>query len=297
MSHLRLGVDPVLSSVVSLAAWLSEAQSPIGTETLGSTSTVVEDSPLHSSPGDLIPPYASRRQDYKSGFISPRELATIDGSYEDKSLASLNESFRTHPLYKDPRPAFDGFFHCPWEGQADCHHRPNKLKCNYSKFVDAHLKPFRCSNASCDGPPFSSAACLLRHEREAHAMHGHGDKPFHCSYESCDRSAPGNGFPREWNLRDHVRRVHHEQHRPARGRKRKAAVQAPVPDSGTWTETSLKDWESHRESLQRIVVSLHTPDHKNSQGLLLESQGHLQAMRALSLGVGLRRGRKTKRRS
>ncbi len=39
-------------------------------------------------------------------------------------------------------------------------------------------------------------------------MHGHGAKPHLCTYEDCERSIPGNGFPRRWNLYDHMRRVH-----------------------------------------------------------------------------------------
>lgn len=79
-----------------------------------------------------------------------------------------------------------------------------------SKFVDSHLKPYRCKVDSCENARFSSTACLLRHEREAHAMHGHGDKPYLCTYEGCDRAVTGNGFPRNWNLRDHMRRVHND---------------------------------------------------------------------------------------
>lgn len=41
-------------------------------------------------------------------------------------------------------------------------------------------------------------------------MHGHGDKPFLCTYEHCERGVPGNGFPRHWNLRDHMKRVHND---------------------------------------------------------------------------------------
>lgn len=78
----------------------------------------------------------------------------------------------------------------------------------YSKHLDSHLKPYRCKVLSCVTPSFSSTACLLRHEREAHGMHGHGDKPYLCNFDNCDRSIPGNGFPRRWNLRDHMRRVH-----------------------------------------------------------------------------------------
>ena len=55
---------------------------------------------------------------------------------------------------------------------------------------------------------FSSNACLFRHEREAHGLHGHGDNPHLCLFEGCDRSVPGYGFPRRWNLHDHMRRVH-----------------------------------------------------------------------------------------
>lgn len=39
-------------------------------------------------------------------------------------------------------------------------------------------------------------------------MHGHGTKPYPCTYAGCDRAQPGNGFPRKWNLHDHMHRVH-----------------------------------------------------------------------------------------
>lgn len=74
--------------------------------------------------------------------------------------------------------------------------------------MDSHLKPYRCKLSTCLTLAFSSTACLLRHEREAHGMHGHGDKPHLCTYQDCERSVLGNGFPRRWNLYDHMRRVH-----------------------------------------------------------------------------------------
>lgn len=39
-------------------------------------------------------------------------------------------------------------------------------------------------------------------------MHGHGSKPNLCSFPDCERSLPGNGFPRRYNLYDHMKRVH-----------------------------------------------------------------------------------------
>ncbi|KAG9203907.1 hypothetical protein G6514_002068 [Epicoccum nigrum] len=53
----------------------------------------------------------------------------------------------------------------------------------------------------------SSIACLLRHEREAHGMHGHGARPHLCHFQDCERAVPGYGFPRRY-LFDHMKRVH-----------------------------------------------------------------------------------------
>lgn len=41
------------------------------------------------------------------------------------------DTARNHDLYKNAMPQEDGLFHCPWEGDASCNHRPEKLKCNY----------------------------------------------------------------------------------------------------------------------------------------------------------------------
>ena len=92
----------------------------------------------------------------------------------------------------------------------------NEVLC--SKHLDSHLKPYRCKALACVSVPFSSTACLLRHEREAHGMHGHGDKPYMCTYPDCDRSIQGNGFPRRWNLQDHMKRVHDYSVPSANGR-------------------------------------------------------------------------------
>lgn len=80
-----------------------------------------------------------------------------------------------------------------------------------SKYVDSHLRPYRCKFADrpeCEDARFSSNACLFRHEREAHGLHNHGVNPFLCKFPDCDRAREGNGFPRRWNQRDHMKRVH-----------------------------------------------------------------------------------------
>lgn len=88
-----------------------------------------------------------------------------------------------------------------------CYDRERRLTPT-SKYVDSHLKPFRCHKKICVGVQFSSTACLLRHEREAHGMHGHGSRPHLCHFADCDRAVPGSGFPRRYNLFDHMKRVH-----------------------------------------------------------------------------------------
>ncbi|EEP75361.1 predicted protein [Uncinocarpus reesii 1704] len=115
---------------------------------------------------------------------------------------------RDHAFYSLPTRS-DGKYHCPYSnGENPCKHTPTTQKCTYHKYLDSHLKPYRCKVPQCVDAHFSSNACLFRHEREAHGMHGHGENPHLCRFPSCDRSIPGNGFPRRWNLHDHMRRVH-----------------------------------------------------------------------------------------
>lgn len=117
---------------------------------------------------------------------------------------------RDHPYYTLPT-ANDGKYYCPFNnGENPCSHPPTTQKCAYHKYLDSHLKPYRCKVAACAAQNlhFSSNACLFRHEREAHGFHGHGDNPHLCLFEGCERAVPGYGFPRRWNLFDHMKRVH-----------------------------------------------------------------------------------------
>jgi hypothetical protein len=82
----------------------------------------------------------------------------------------------------------------------------NLLISHFSKHLDSHLKPYRCKQRGCAENEFSSTACLLRHEREAHGMHNH--KEVLCKFKECERSLSGKGFPRKWNAHDHMKRVH-----------------------------------------------------------------------------------------
>lgn len=118
---------------------------------------------------------------------------------------------RNDPRY-DAKPDKDGFYHCPFTGTEGCTHQATKQKCIYAKNLDSHLKPYVCKfgdkDENCRSLRFSSNACLFRHEREMHGLHNHGINPYQCLFPGCERARPDNGFPRRWNQRDHMKRVH-----------------------------------------------------------------------------------------
>lgn len=143
-------------------------------------------------------------------------------------------------------------------------------------------------------------------------MHGHGDKPFLCSYDGCDRSMPGNGFPRQWNLRDHMRRVHNDNRLPgsptgtghgqppSKGRKRKDAPKAaPAPSRKMSTKAGaaeaaarevqsqrplLEEWTTHRKALENIVRDLSSFQDTRNPQLYLAAQEQIAAMMRLDTG-------------
>ncbi|KAI6715141.1 hypothetical protein JHW43_002378 [Diplocarpon mali] len=230
--------------------------------------------PIGPRPSKVASDMAARRQ---------RLPKTSDTSDEPLKLSRSNADFdntaRDHHLYHNVTPHADGLYHCPWENDttANCQHKPEKLKCNYeydyavnprlynlkannmtciSKFVDSHLKPYKCKMLPCKDLQFSSTACLLRHEREAHAMHGHGDKPFACTYEGCERGVPGNGFPRHWNLRDHMKRVHND---PGQAQTKSNASASPPPSGSSKSKKRKAGDNSELSSLDKTPKRIATP--------------------------------------
>ncbi|KHN99685.1 Zinc finger, C2H2-type/integrase, DNA-binding protein [Metarhizium album ARSEF 1941] len=312
-AHMHLGPESVLPDNSSPGSWdcfsssISRTSSPATVDDVWLPSAL---SP-NSSP-EIVgeSPSAERKVSVASdkGNIGPKieEGVAMPNGYPFRRHGSDGESSaRDHKLYKNATPGSDGLFHCPWEGQNCCNHKPEKLKCNYDKFVDSHLKPYRCKAESCEGARFSSTACLLRHEREAHGLHGHGDKPFLCIYEGCERAVPGNGFPRQWNLRDHMKRVHNDHGssggsppaaaangQSAKGRKRKTEVaeqqsgtrkatlkSMPAADSKQVSAKPLvEQWLDQRRAVEDLCRSLNKPDDARNLHQIGEMQKRLAFM-------------------
>ncbi|KAJ3556147.1 hypothetical protein NPX13_g10201 [Xylaria arbuscula] len=330
--HMQLKFDPSVAGNSPSASWgslspESRISSPGVPEDTWSTSVPMGSSPTHtndSSPVmDGTSPSLDRQMgmmttDDLNGHILADDMFALPPSFTRRSSGEGESSARDHPLYKNAFPKPDGLFHCPWEGQTSCNHKPEKLKCNYDKFVDSHLKPYRCKAEACENARFSSTACLLRHEREAHAMHGHGDKPYLCTYEGCERAIPGNGFPRQWNLRDHMRRVHNDNGnsltahtgpsqtthtssaQSAKGRKRKSK-DSPDSSSSSRKQASksaqaaeaaaaakaaeqplIDEWYQHQKALQTYLQAYNTPDAFDHVHTLGDATDHMEAMGKIS---------------
>lgn len=74
--------------------------------------------------------------------------------------------------------------------------------------MDKHDRPYKCYEPGCDKiQGFTYSGGLLRHQREVHKKNTDAKKPLMCPYGDCNRST-GNGFTRQENLREHLRRRH-----------------------------------------------------------------------------------------
>ncbi|KAF2867607.1 hypothetical protein BDV95DRAFT_610523 [Massariosphaeria phaeospora] len=218
----------------------------------------------HERKETTLTPLATQSLGDDDEVLSPDDAAQAKVMEEEQGKIA-----RSHALYQ-AKPDVAGIYHCPHEGNPACNHKPTTLKCNYDKYVDSHLKPFRCKMNGCSGVQFSSTACLLRHEREAHGMHGHGSKPNLCLFPECERSHEGEGFPRRYNLYDHMRRVHDydrreeasppatpEQPSSARKtttRKRKSKTDGVAKRQRATRSSQQQQREEHRNRLQKAFM-------------------------------------------
>ena len=67
---------------------------------------------------------SSRSQQPPSSTRDTSTMAAVGHTDHDEGR------YRTHALYGEG-PKADGLYHCPFESNANCQHKPTKLKCNY----------------------------------------------------------------------------------------------------------------------------------------------------------------------
>ncbi|KAK5111061.1 hypothetical protein LTR85_012280 [Meristemomyces frigidus] len=106
----------------------------------------------------------------------------------------------------DPSVNADNKYICDFA--TECAGQTFDRKCEWSKHMDKHDRPYRCPRPSCAKlQGFTYSGGLLRHEREVHNKHGGTKNTLMCPHEDCKRHV-GKGFTRKENLNEHIRRVH-----------------------------------------------------------------------------------------
>ncbi|KAH7357900.1 hypothetical protein B0T11DRAFT_97546 [Plectosphaerella cucumerina] len=130
-------------------------------------------------------------------------------NHEEPEPASVLAA-RTKCIAKPDREVHkqaDGKFYCTFAGCIDEVQVFNR-KCEWSKHMDKHERPYRCQAEGCEKlPGFTYSGGLLRHEREVHGKHGGPKNTVNCPHPNCKRHR-GKGFSRQENLNEHLRRVH-----------------------------------------------------------------------------------------
>jgi hypothetical protein len=82
---------------------------------------------------------------------------------------------RSKPIPKPDREVTkgeDGRYVCTWVGCTE-EVRTFNRKCEWSKHMDKHDRPYKCPADGCEKlPGFTYSGGLLRHQREVHNLHG-----------------------------------------------------------------------------------------------------------------------------
>ncbi|KAM3079410.1 hypothetical protein ACMFMG_005841 [Clarireedia jacksonii] len=168
------------------------------------------DEPRYPSP----PPPLSENPYTAQPMTAPEEHPIIEPQMELPEIPKDEEDApspgRSKPVPKPDREVTkdaNGRYYCAWPGCTE-EVRDFNRKCEWSKHMDKHDRPYRCKEVGCEKlPGFTYSGGLLRHEREVHGKHGGPKKQLNCPHPNCKRHT-GKGFSRQENLNEHLRRVH-----------------------------------------------------------------------------------------
>ncbi|CAL3972701.1 unnamed protein product [Diplocarpon coronariae] len=150
-------------------------------------------------------PYSTQHMDATAGLNLDEmpELPVKDG----EEALSPGRSKPVQKPFREETKGDDGRFLCNWVGCTEDVRSFNR-KCEWSKHMDKHDRPYKCDSEGCEKlPGFTYSGGLLRHQREVHNLHGGPRKQLNCPHLNCKRFS-GKGFSRQENLNEHLRRVH-----------------------------------------------------------------------------------------
>jgi hypothetical protein len=148
-------------------------------------------------------PHKLENKDVTSNSMTPQLLQIIEdnGSASDAAKTTiekeLTNGLRSHSFYKR-QPDKDGMYRCPKKDESGCSHRPTTHKKVYKRYIDSHLKPFRCSEKDC------TMSFARRYPCEQHVLtHGTLREKIFCTVAGC-----GTEYATRANMIRHVRQTH-----------------------------------------------------------------------------------------
>jgi hypothetical protein len=149
----------------------------------------------------------SYNQNLDSVGLDISDMPDMQQHKEEEEAMSPGRSKAIPKPEREVTKGEDGRFVCTW---ANCEEatRTFSRKCEWSKHMDKHDRPYKCPAEGCEKlPGFTYSGGLLRHQREVHNLHGGPRKQLNCPHPNCKRFS-GKGFSRQENLNEHLRRVH-----------------------------------------------------------------------------------------
>ncbi|KAK4896149.1 hypothetical protein LTR27_006006 [Elasticomyces elasticus] len=133
---------------------------------------------------------------------------SVVSNHDEQSDDSPHHGSRSFKRGNPPQNA-NLKYYCDFS--SECDGMTFDRKCEWSKHMDKHDRPYRCPHSQCGKlQGFTYSGGLLRHEREVHGKHGGPKAALSCPYEECKRHT-GKGFTRKENLNEHIRRVHNDK--------------------------------------------------------------------------------------
>ncbi|KAK4998118.1 hypothetical protein LTR66_002597 [Elasticomyces elasticus] len=169
--------------------------------------------------------------------VSPALSAVPSVSHSGRSDDAAQGSPHRSRAIQRPEPPMNhaGKFLCPIP---ECSHLVFDRRCEWSKHVDKHNRPYRCQDPACSKlQGFTYSGGLLRHEREVHSQHGGPKERLPCPVTTCKRHT-ASGFTRKENLQEHIRRVHRSDAKTPSTSRRDEDGGGGFADLGAEDETS-----------------------------------------------------------
>lgn len=83
---------------------------------------------LTANPGD---DGEDSESEHESDPLMQQSPNAQSSSLNRQPLDDIMQFLRNHPLYRDASQGEDGLWHCPWEGEGYCDHKPSVLRADY----------------------------------------------------------------------------------------------------------------------------------------------------------------------